>query len=275
MEGEAQAVVQGLMTLISTWGLRVVGAIALLIVGRMVAGSIRKTVRKVMTRSQADDTLKPFVASMSYYLVLTVVVIAVLGVFGIPTASLIAVLGAAGLAVGLALQGSLSNFAAGVMLLIFRPFRVGDFIDAGGVTGAVKEIGIFSTTLSSPDNKKIIVPNSVAFGGTITNFTCNDTRRVDMVMGISYSDDIGTALKTIQEIVTAHPAVLADPEPKIAVSNLGASSVDIIVRPWCKTEDYWTVWFDLTHQLKEGIEAAGCSFPFPQQDVHLFKEGEA
>jgi small conductance mechanosensitive channel len=275
MDDRIAAITETLIALVSTWGLRVVGAIALLIVGRIFAGAVRKSVARMMERSKVDNTLIPFVSNLAYYLVVTIVVIAVLGVFGIPTASFVAVLGAAGLAVGLALQGSLSNFAAGVMLLIFRPFKIGDFVETGGVTGAVQEIGIFTTTLHTPDNKKVIVPNSVAFGGTITNYTCNDTRRVDMVMGIDYSDNIGVALKVIEDIVTAHPNVLAEPEPKIAVSNLGDSSVDIVVRPWCRTEDYWTVWFDLTHQLKEGIEAAGCSFPFPQQDVHLFKQDGA
>lgn len=272
MDDRVTLIVDSLVALVSTWGLRVVGAIVLLIVGRMIAGSVRKGVRRMMTKAGSDAALIPFVSNMAYYLMITFVLIAVLGVFGIPTASFVAVLGAAGLAVGLALQGTLSNFAAGVMLLVFRPFKLGDFVEAGGVTGVVQEIGIFSTTMNTPDNKKIIVPNSVVFGGTITNYNGNDTRRVDMVMGIAYSDDIGLAMKTIEGIVSAHPAVLADPAPKIAVSNLGASSVDILVRPWCNAGDYWTVFCDLTHQLKEGLEAAGCNFPFPQQDVHLFKE---
>jgi small conductance mechanosensitive channel len=269
---EVEALFENIMTLISTWGLRVIGAIALLIIGRIVAGAVRRGARRVMTRAEADPTLIPFMSSVAYYLVIAFVLIAVLGIFGIPTASFVAVLGAAGLAVGLALQGTLSNFAAGVMLLVFRPFKVGDLVEVGGELGKVVAIGIFTTTMNSLDNKRIIQPNSQVFSGTITNYDGNDTRRVDMVMGISYSDDIPVAKETIERIVTAHPKVLAEPAPQIAVSNLGESSVDLIVRPWCVPDDYWDVYFDLTHQLKEGLEAAGCSIPFPQRDVHLFQE---
>ena len=168
------------------------------------------------------------------------------------------------------MQGTLSNFASGVMLLIFRPFDLGDFVDAGGTAGTVMEIGIFATTLKSPDNIKITVPNSQIYGATISNYNGNDTRRIDLVMGISYDDNIQTAIDTIRRIVTAHELVLADPEPQIAVSNLGDSSVDLVVRPWCNTADYWTVRFDLNRSLKEGLEAAGCSIPYPQRDVHMY-----
>ncbi len=272
MNERADLIVDSMVALVSTWGLRVVGAIALLIVGRLVAGMVRKGMRRVMKRANTDETLIPFVSSMAYYLVIAFVVIAVLGVFGIPTASFVAVLGAAGLAVGLALQGTLSNFAAGVMLLVFRPFKAGDLVEAGGQLGIVKAIGIFTTTMDSLDNKRVIVPNSVLFGGVIVNYDGNDTRRVDMVMGISYTDDIGLAIDTISGIVGAHPLVLPEPEPRVAVSNLGDSSVDLVVRPWCRPADYWTVCFDIKRQMKEGLEAAGCSIPFPQRDVHLFQE---
>jgi len=198
-------------------------------------------------------------------------VIAVLSLFGVQTASLIAVLGAAGLAVGLALQGTLSNFAAGVMLLIFRPFKVGDFIDAVGTAGSVMEIGIFSTTLKSPDNIKIVLPNSQVYGQTIKNFNGYDTRRIDLVIGVSYDNDLQVALDTIRSVVTADPRVMAEPEVQIAVSNLGDSSVDIVVRPWCAGTDYWALRFDLTRRLKEDLEAAGCSIPYPQRDVHLIQ----
>jgi small conductance mechanosensitive channel len=267
-----EAMMEAGITLLSTYGLRVIGAIVLLIVGRMVAGFIRRAVRKGLERAEMDATLVPFLSKGVYYLVLAVVVIAVLQLFGVQTTSLVAVLGAAGLAVGLALQGTLSNFAAGVMLLIFRPFRVGDFVDVGGTAGSVEEIGIFSTTLKSPDNVKIVVPNSQVYGQTIKNFNGFETRRVDMVMGISYDDDIQRALDTITGIVTKDERVLADPAPLVAVSNLGDSSVDIVVRPWCKGADYWALKFDLTRQLKEGLEAAGCSIPYPQRDVHLFQK---
>ncbi len=275
MEGEisnVEAMMEAGVTLLSTYGLRVIGAIVLLIVGRMVAGFIRRAVRKGLERAEMDATLVPFLSKGIYYLVLAVVVIAVLQLFGVQTTSLVAVLGAAGLAVGLALQGTLSNFAAGVMLLIFRPFKVGDFVDAAGTAGSVEEIGIFSTTLKSPDNVKIVVPNSQVYGQTIKNFNGFETRRVDMVMGISYDDDIQRALDTITGIVTKDDRVLADPAPLVAVSNLGDSSVDIVVRPWCKGSDYWALKFDLTRQLKEGLEAAGCSIPYPQRDVHLFQK---
>lgn len=275
MAENIDVLLEHLMTLTSTWGLRVIGAIALLIVGRVVAGAVRRGARRVMERAQADPTLIPFVSSMSYYLVLAFVMIAVLGIFGIPTASFVAVLGAAGLAIGLALQGTLSNFAAGVMLLVFRPFKVGDLVEVGGELGKVVAIGIFTTTMNSLDNKRIIQPNSQVFSGTIINYDGNDTRRVDMVMGISYGDDIGVAIECIERIVTAHPAVLAEPAPQIAVSNLGDSSVDLIVRPWCTPADYWTVYFDLTRKMKEELEAAGCSIPFPQRDVHLFRQHDA
>jgi small conductance mechanosensitive channel len=275
MQENLDLIVENTMTVISTYGLRVVGAIVLLIVGRMVAGAIRRGVRRMMERSEADATLVPFVSSLVYYLVIAFVVIAVLGLFGIPTASFVAVLGAAGLAVGLALQGTLSNFAAGVMLLVFRPFKVGDLVEVGGVTGKVASIKIFTTTMNSGDNRVIIQPNSQVLSGTIVNYDGNDTRRVDMVMGIGYDDDIGLAMDTIRKIVTAHPLVLAEPQVQIAVSNLGESSVDLVVRPWCASGDYWTVCFDLTRQMKEGLEAAGCSIPYPQRDVHLYQEKTA
>ena len=261
--------INSLIPVLTEWGIKVVGAIAVLIVGRMVAGIVRSNVRKAMTKAEVDATLIPFVASLVYYIVLAVVIIAVLSLFGIQTTSLVAVLGAAGLAIGLALQGTLSNFAAGVMLLLFRPFKVDDFVEIGGITGKVVAVKIFSTVLKTGDNVMITVPNSQTWGGTIKNYNGFDTRRIDLVMGIDYGDNIQVAMETIQRIVTAHKGVLAEPAPQIAVAELGASSVDIIVRPWCAGADYWNVRFDLTQQLKEGLEAAGCSFPFPQQDVHM------
>jgi small conductance mechanosensitive channel len=265
----ADKITETVTALVSTWGIQVVGAIAVLIIGRIAAGWIRRGVRKSLQRSKMDETLVPFVSSLVYYLVLAFVVIAVLGIFGIPTASFVAVLGAAGLAVGLALQGTLSNFAAGVMLLIFRPFKAGDVVDAGGTVGKVLEIGIFTTTMATPDNIKIVVPNSQVFGQTIKNFNGFDTRRVDLVIGISYDDDIELAKKTIHDIVVADDRVLADPAPQIEVAELGASSVDLVVRPWCQGSDYWGLRFGLTERIKIGLEQAGCSIPYPQQDVHM------
>ena len=247
----------------------VLAAVIILLVGRIAAGWVRRITRRGLERGQVDPTLVPFVAKLAYYAVLAVVVIAALNRVGVATTSVVAIFGAAGLAVGLAMQGTLSNFASGVMLLLFRPFSLGDYVDAGGTAGTVMEIGIFSSTLKSPDNVKITVPNSQIFGAVISNYSGYDTRRVDMVMGIGYDDDIQTALDTIRSIVTADERVLADPEPQIAVSNLGDSSVDIVVRPWCAAGDYWALKFDLTRKLKEGLEGAGCSIPFPQRDVHL------
>jgi len=277
MNGVAELDVSGLLNnvseLLSTWGLRVVGAIVVLIVGMMVARGVRSSVRKGLERTKLDATLVPFLSGLAYYLVAAFVVISVLGLFGIETTSLIAVLGAAGLAVGLALQGTLSNVSAGVMLLIFRPFRAGDFVETAGVAGSVKEIGIFSTTLATPDNVQIVVPNSAVYGETIKNYTANDTRRNDMVVGISYGDDIGVAIDTISRILAADARVLKDPAPVVAVSELADSSVNLVVRPWCTKDDYWQLRFDLTRQFKTELEAAGCSIPFPQQDVHLHQVG--
>jgi len=260
---------QGLTAVLSTWGLRVVGALAVLIIGWIVAKTIRGSVRKALMRSRLDETLVPFLSSLVYYLVLTFVILAVLRLFGLETTSLIAVLGAAGLAVGLALQGTLSNFAAGVMLLIFRPFKIGDYVEAGGTAGSVQEISIFSTTLHSPDNVRIVVPNSAIYGAVVKNYTANDTRRNDLLIGIDYSDDIGKAIDAIRSVLDADPRVLRDPAPVVAVGELGDSSVNLVVRPWCTKEDYWTLRFDLTRKIKEELEAAGCSIPFPQTDVHL------
>ena len=269
---DAGALMGTLTELATQWGLQIIGAIIVLLVGRIVAGWARRLTRKALERAEVDPTLVPFIAKLVYYLLLAFVVIAVLGVFGVQTASLVAVLGAAGLAVGLALQGTLSNFAAGVMLLFFRPFKVGDFIDAGGTTGSVEEIGVFATTLKSPDNVKIVVPNSQVYGQTIKNFNGFDTRRIDLVVGISYDDDISKAIDTIRSIVGADQRVMAEPETLIAVSNLGDSSVDLVVRPWCAGSDYWPLRFDLTRKIKEGLEAAGCSIPYPQTDVHLHQK---
>jgi small conductance mechanosensitive channel len=244
-------------------------------VGRVVAGSLRRMTRRALERAELEPVLVPFFANGVYYLTLAAVVIAVLSLFGIQTTSLIAVLGAAGLAVGLALQGTLSNFAAGVMLLIFRPFRVGDYVEVAGVAGSVQEVGIFSSVLHTPDNVKITIPNSAVYGDTIKNYSANDTRRNDLVIGISYDDDIARAIETIRKVLADDSRVLDDPESTVAVAELGDSSVNLVVRPWCVGGDYWPLRFDLTRQLKEELEAAGCSIPYPQRDVHLHGNGQA
>lgn len=274
-QASAQEAVAMLVAALSTWGLRVIGALAVLVVGRWIAGRIRKGVHRALERAKVDATLVPFFASLAYYVAISVVVIAVLNLFGVETTSLIAVLGAAGLAVGLALQGTLSNFAAGVMLLVFRPFRIGDYVDIAGTAGTVVEIGLFTVTLNTPDNVRITVPNSAVYGQTISNYAANPTRRNDLLIGISYDDDIGKAIAVIEKILGADDRVLREPAPVVATGELGDSSVNIVVRPWCSKEDYWALRFDLTRRIKEGLEAAGCSIPFPQRDVHLFQSGAA
>ncbi len=257
--------------LLSAWGMSVIGAIALLIIGRMVAGWVRRSITKALTRANTDASLVPFFASMVYYVVLGVVLIAVLSLFGIETTSLIAVFGAAGLAVGLALQGTLSNFAAGVMLLIFRPIRVGDFVEVAGQAGTVAEISIFNTIMNTGDNVRITIPNAQVYGDTVKNYSSNDTRRIDLVMGIGYGDNIGTAISIIERVITGDERTLRDPAPTVAVAELADSSVNLVVRPWCKKEDYWALRWDLTRKLKEELEAGGCNIPFPQHDVHVLE----
>lgn len=256
-------------TLLARWGLKVLGAIVVLFIGRQAARWIRRGVRVALERGKMDPTLIPFISSLAYYLVLAFVLIAVLGMVGIQTASIIAVLGAAGLAVGLALQGTLSNFASGVMLLVFRPFRVGDYIEAAGEGGTVRAVGIFTTTLTTPDNVGIVIPNTAVWGSTIKNYAAQETRRLDLMVGISYGDDIGSAMDTIHRVLGADSRVLADPAPVVGAHELGDSSVNLVVRPWCRRDDYWQLRWDLTRALKEELERAGCTIPFPQRDVHL------
>ena len=269
MEDNIDQLADTVIGLVAGYGLQVIGAIVVLIVGRAVAGLVRRAVTRSLERAKTDATLIPFFASGTYYLVLGAVLIAVLNLFGVETTSLIAVMGAAGLAIGLALQGTLANFAAGVMLLVFRPIRVGDFVDVAGVAGSVQEISVFTTTLHTGDNVRITIPNGAIFGSTIKNFSANDTRRNDIIVGISYDDNIGTAVDTINRVLSADSRILADPEPLVAVMELGDSSVNIVVRPWCAASDYWPLRFDLLRAFKEQLEAAGCSIPYPQHDVHV------
>jgi small conductance mechanosensitive channel len=261
-----------IVEIVTVYGLRVVAAIAILIVGRIAAGSLSGAVRKTLQRRETDPTLVGFLTGLVRFGILAFTFIAALGRLGIQTASFVAVLGAAGLAVGLALQGSLSNFAAGVLILLFRPLRVGDFVEAGGTAGSVKEIGILATTMATPDNKKIIVPNSQIMGGTITNFNANGTRRVDLTAGISYGDDIGKAKEILERILREHPKVLQDPAPVVELAALADSSVNFVVRPWTEAADYWRVYWDVTRSIKEEFDKAGVSIPFPQRDVHLYQE---
>lgn len=261
--------------LLVEWGLNVVGAVILLVAGRWIAGWLGRLTRRVSERAEVDPTLSGFLSVGVYWLILIFVIVAVLGIFGIPTASVVALLGAAGLAIGLAFQGTFSNFASGVMLLLFRPISVGDYVEVGGSAGTVKQIGIFSTTMDTPDNVRVVVPNSRIFGEKIENYSTNDTRRVDLVVGVSYDDDLQLAHDTIVRVLESEDRVLDEPAPVVAVDELGASSVNFVARPWVASSDYWDVRRDLTRALKEGVEAAGLSFPYPQRDVHLFREAAA
>jgi len=267
--------IDAIVSLVTNWGIQVVGAIALLIVGRWVAGLVGRSVRRSLERANVDAALVPFFGSLAHYIVLAVVVIAVLSLFGIETTSLVAVLGAAGLAVGLALQGTLSNFAAGVMLLIFRPFKIGDYVEVGGSAGSVAEIGIFSSVLNTPDNVRVTIPNSAVFGQTIKNYSANENRRIDLVIGVSYGDNIGSAMQIINDVLAAESRVLADPAPTVAVAELGDSSVNFVVRPWVLGSEYWPTRFALVRAIKEQLEAGGCTIPFPQRDVHVVEMAAA
>lgn len=260
---------QELTTLGVRYGLQVVGAILILIGGWIAAGIVRRIVRRVMTKANVDVSLTGFVAKLAHILILVFTVVAALGKFGVETASFVAVLGAAGFAVGFALQGSLSNFASGIMILVFRPFTVGDFVDAAGVAGSVKEIRLFNTVLATPDNVKILVPNGKMYGDIIKNFSAFDTRRVDLLVGIGYASSIGKATEVLTGLIAADSRILRDPEHMIAVSELADSSVNLVVRVWVKKEDYWGVKFDLTHKIKESFDANDVEIPFPQRVVHM------
>ena len=273
MEGfDIQALMQQLSGVVSAYGLKVIGALAVLVIGRWLARWVKRTTVRALERGNVDSTLVPFISGLVYTLFMVFVVVAVLGLFGIPTASFIAVLGAAGLAVGLALQGTLANFAAGVMILIFRPFKVGDLVEVAGTLGVVKEIGIFATHVNTPDHVRVIISNSTVYGDKIKNYTANENRRVDLVVGVSYGDVLEKAKSTILNVINAHDKVLKDPAPQVEVVEMADSSVNFIVRPWCAADDYWRVYFDITQGCKEQLEAAGCSIPFPQRDVHMFQQ---
>ena len=251
-------------------------AIALVIffVGRIIAKLISNGMRKVMRAQEVDKILESFVGNLTYWALLAFVIIAAISQVGIQTTSLIAVMGAAGLAIGLALQGSLANFAAGVLIVMFRPYRVGDFVEAAGIAGVVVQVQILTTVLKTGDNKQIVVPNGQIMGSIITNYSANDTRRVDMVVGVSYDDDIDKVRSTIKDIIDADDRILKDPECLIAVAELADSSVNFNVRPWVNASDYWGVKFDFTEAVKKRFDKEGISFPFPQQDVHLFQKSE-
>lgn len=258
------------------YGLNILYALIVLIVGFWIAGMVRRGTRRAMARtSRIDVTVASFLSGAAYYLVLAVVLIAVLQLFGVETTSLIAVLGAASLAVGLALQGMLSNVAAGVMILIFRPFKIGDYITAGGESGTVKDINLFITELATPDNVQILVPNGDAWGSAITNYSAHPVRRVDITIGIDYGDDPAKAIELISGLVAADERAHKEPEPFIALTNLGDSSVDITLRVWAASADYWALKFDLTRRIKEAFDANGISIPFPHMTLVQAAAGDA
>jgi len=258
------------VSLITTYGLQVIGAVVILIVGWMVAGWARGLTERALSKSdKVDVTLRQFFASLVRYAILIFTVVAVLDRFGVETTSLIAVVGAAGLAIGLALQGTLSNVAAGVMLLLFRPFKIGDYVEGAGQAGSVKSITLFVTELATPDNVQIIVPNSQLWGAAIKNYSFHETRRVDLLMGIAYEDKIDDAIATINKVIAADSRAHKDPAPMIAVAELADSSVNLTVRVWCDSADYWPLKFDLTKALKEHFDTDGISIPYPQQVVHM------
>ncbi len=265
--------------IVTSWlmakGPSVLSAIIILVVGRMLAKWIASLSRKALAKAGVDVTLITFLKTLIYYILLTAVIIAAADQIGIKTTSFLAILGAAGLAIGLALKDSLGNFASGVMIILFHPFKVGDAITAAGQTGKVQRIDIFSTVLLTPDNQKVIVPNSAITSGTITNINAEATRRIDLVVGIGYDDDIRKAKRILEELVQADDRILTEPAPTIAVLELADSSVNLIVRPWVKTSDNWSTRLDLIEKIKLTFDEHGISFPFPQQDVHLHQKTAA
>lgn len=257
--------------LLIQYGVNVISAILILFIGNIIVKAVANSVAKMLKKKDMDKAVVEFVHGLVRYLLFVIVLIAALGRVGVQTASVVAVIGAAGLAVGLALQGSLSNFAAGVLIVAFRPFKSGDYVEIGGVAGSVDAIQIFQTILKTPDNKMVVVPNSAVIGGAITNYSRHETRRVDLVIGVSYSADLKQTKQVIRETLEKDPRILKDPDMTIGVLALADSSVNFVVRPWCKTADYWDVYFDSTQAIKEALDAAGIEIPFPQMDVHLNK----
>ncbi|MCD6388551.1 MAG: mechanosensitive ion channel [Desulfobulbaceae bacterium] len=263
------------MYFVTTYSLKIVGAILVFLIGKWLARYISNLLGKLLRKNNVDETLSTFLGQIIYYAMFVMVLIAAAGQLGINTTSFLTIVGAAGLAIGLALKDSLSNFASGVMLILFRPFKVGDVVTAGGQTGKVESIAIFSTVITTPDNQMVIVPNSSITSDVITNVNAKPTRRIDMVIGIGYDDNIGEAKSVLEDLIKADSRILSDPAPTIAVSELADSSVNFLVRPWVKTAEYWDVRWDLTEQIKLTFDEKGISFPYPQQDVHMYAETAA
>ncbi|MBT5515174.1 MAG: mechanosensitive ion channel [Rhodospirillaceae bacterium] len=273
MENQVRDAIELMIDTMTTYGLDVVGAILILIIGWWFAGRGKAWTQKAMIRTgKIDPMISGFLSNMVRYVIIIVTVLAVLDRFGVETTSFVAIIGAAGLAIGLALQGALSNVAAGVMLLFFRPFKVGDFIEGAGQIGVVKDVSLFVTHIKTGDNVEVIIPNTHLWGAAIKNYSFNPTRRVDLVFGIGYDDDIDKAMSVLGDVIGADERAHKDPEPVIVVGELGASSVDIITRVWCDGGDYWNVRWDLLKNVKQRFDAEGISIPYPQRDVHLYEE---
>jgi len=267
-----EKVIAKIQELISVFGLKILAAIAVFIIGRWLAGFLRNLTVKIMTKSKVDPTLVSFLGHVTYVALLVFVILAALGQLGIQTTSFIAVIGAAGLAVGLALQGSLSNFAAGVLMIIFRPFKVGDVIEGAGVLGTVEEIQIFTTQISTPDNRAVIIPNSKLTSDNIINYTAKPARRIDLVFGVSYAENIDKVKQVISDVLSQDDRILEDPAPTIGLLEMADSSINFAVRPWVKPKDYWGVYFDTNEKIKKRFDAEGISIPFPQRDVHIYEQ---
>ena len=258
-----------LIELIQSYGLPLIWAILIFIVGRIVAKILTNVIAKMMIKSKVDETLVKFVRSMAYIAMMAFVVLAALDKLGVETTSFAAIIAAAGLAIGFSLQGTLGNFAAGVMLIIFRPFKVGDFVEAGGTSGVIEEIQIFSTKMKSGDNKEIIVPNGQIIGSTIINYSAKETRRIDLVIGVGYDDDLKKVRAVLADVLGKDERILPDPEPTIGLLELADSSVNFAVRPWVKSGDYWPTLFALQEEIKLRFDAEGISIPYPQRDMHI------
>ena len=276
MDKQTQEIIEGVVAITIEYGVDIVGAIVLLIIGWTVAGWARRGVRHALERvPRMDETLKPFLAKLVWYVIMAFVLVAVLSQFGVQTTSVIAILGAAGLAIGLALQGTLANVASGVMLLFLRPFNIGDYVDAGGIAGTVVEIGLFNTEIKTRKGLCLIVPNKIIWESPITNFSRNPTRRFDITVGISYGDDVNGATDLLMGLLTGDERILDDPEPLAVVEELGDSAVIIKLRAWTASGDYGATVWDLNKAIKNELQAAGYSIPFPQRDVHIVSGGDA
>ncbi|QIR06919.1 mechanosensitive ion channel domain-containing protein [Salinivibrio costicola] len=255
--------------LLIQYGVNILSALLILIIGNLVVKGLANSLAAVMRKRQMDNAVVEFIHGLVRYLLFIIVLIAALSRIGVQTASVIAILGAAGLAVGLALQGSLANFAAGVLIVTFRPFKSGDYVELAGVAGSVESIQIFSTVLTTPDNKMVVVPNGSVISSPITNYSKHATRRIDYTIGVSYNADLKKTKAILTEVVTNHPLVMKDPAPTIGVMTLADSSVNFVVRPWVKTSDYWSVYYELLQSMKEALDEHNIEIPFPQMSVHI------